>query len=156
VFGSLGDLRDSHLNPAFYSFLLFGRSARANWALPTSYEKQPSALPGREAEIELHTWAGLTSPGKPPARLASGLKRTGVTRPSPHFPLETLSIESTTVPPSNLDSRPRRRFPDVVLRCRLPDSSLRRRLPVAGLRRHTMDELRLRDAMDMGQRRHGH
>jgi hypothetical protein len=96
VFGSLGDLRDSHLNPAFYSFLLFGRSARANWALPTSYEKQPSALPGREAEIELHTWAGLTSPGKPPARLASGLKRTGVTRPSPHFPIETLSIESTT------------------------------------------------------------
>jgi hypothetical protein len=65
---------------------LFGRSARANWALPTSYEKQPSALPGREAEIELRTSAGLTSPEKIPPRPATGQNPRGVAHAPPHFP----------------------------------------------------------------------
>jgi hypothetical protein len=54
--------------------------------VPTSPGNGLSALPGREARIELHTWAGLASPGKSPARPARGPNPIGVTAPEPHFP----------------------------------------------------------------------
>jgi hypothetical protein len=40
--------------------MLFGRSARGNWALPTSCKKEPSARLRSEARIELHTSPRLT------------------------------------------------------------------------------------------------
>jgi hypothetical protein len=49
---------------------MFGRSGRANWAVPTIYEKWLSALPEREAQIELLYSAGPESPENCPASRA--------------------------------------------------------------------------------------
>jgi hypothetical protein len=80
------------------------------WALPDSPEKGLSALSGREAEIELRTWAGLTSPGKIPPRLAPGRNPTGVGDSRPHFPPTPLSLNSARAP--HLDAGLRRQLLD--------------------------------------------
>jgi hypothetical protein len=80
-------------HPTFSQFLLFVRSGRSDWALPTSPGKELSALPGREAQIELRTWAGLTSPGKLPPRASLRTETNRGRTPDPSFPLQTLSVD---------------------------------------------------------------
>jgi hypothetical protein len=74
---------------------VFGSPVLLDWALPTSYEKGLSALPEREARIELLYSAGPESPEKSPASPCLGSSPTGVSAAPPHFPLlQTLSLLS--------------------------------------------------------------
>jgi hypothetical protein len=76
-------------------FLQFGSPVLLDWALPTPYEKGLSALPEREARIELRYSAGLESPEKSPASPRMGSSPTGVSAAPSHFPLlQTLSLLS--------------------------------------------------------------
>jgi hypothetical protein len=126
------------------------------WAVPTSPRKGLSALPGREAEIELRTWAGLNSPGKTTPRPAPGPSPTGVERPQSHFPPKLLSLqlpparpdEPATSSPPRLDAPSAARELDQRRVRRLHTWTRRRRPPPPGRARGRAPPGRARGGSD--------